>query len=139
MQQNNHNPSLVSYDDDDDDDVYTSMEYLKQHNRKRKVHSINNNNLWKVTAGVTMSCCGTEDEVKRMRRVKNRESVEKCRTKQRLRMERLQVEQTCLVGENKRLGDAVTQVECNLQLLCDLAAQIQLHGRLETKIKTALQ
>lgn len=53
----------------------------------------------------------TDDEVKRMRRVKNRESVEKCRTKQRLRMEALQIEQTCLKSENQMLRATVMQIE----------------------------
>lgn len=53
----------------------------------------------------------SDDEVKRMRRVKNRESVEKCRTKQRLRMEALQIEQTCLKSENQMLRATVMQIE----------------------------
>lgn len=53
----------------------------------------------------------SDDEVKRMRRVKNRESVEKCRTKQRLRMEALQVEETCLKSENEMLRATVTKID----------------------------
>ena len=51
------------------------------------------------------------DEVKRIRRVRNRESVEKCRTKQRLRMEALQVEQTCLLSENELLSESIRKIE----------------------------
>lgn len=53
----------------------------------------------------------SDDDFKRMRRVKNRESVEKCRTKQRVRVEALQVEQTCLKSENQMLCRTVTQID----------------------------
>lgn len=50
----------------------------------------------------------SEEELKRIRRVKNRASVEKCRTKQRKRMEALEVEMHCLRQENRNL-EAVTK------------------------------
>lgn len=66
----------------------------------------------------------SEEELKRIRRVKNRESVEKCRTKQRLRMEALQVEQTCLMGENNCLRQTVGKVEGDLQRLKESALHL---------------
>lgn len=57
----------------------------------------------------------SDDEVKRMRRVKNRESVEKCRMKQRLRIEALQVEQSCLKSENEMVRATVMQVDSLLR------------------------
>lgn len=45
----------------------------------------------------------TEEELKRIRRVKNRASVEKCRTKQRKRMESLEIELQALQQENNNL------------------------------------
>lgn len=50
----------------------------------------------------------SEEELKRIRRVKNRASVEKCRTKQRKRMEALEIEMHCLRQENRNL-EAVTK------------------------------
>lgn len=50
----------------------------------------------------------SEEELKRIRRVKNRASVEKCRTKQRKRMEALEIEMRCLKQENRNL-EAVTK------------------------------
>jgi hypothetical protein len=45
----------------------------------------------------------TDEEMKRIRRVKNRASVEKCRTKQRKRMEALELELQALQQENSNL------------------------------------
>lgn len=45
----------------------------------------------------------TDEELKRIRRVKNRASVEKCRTKQRKRMESLEIELQMLQEENSNL------------------------------------
>lgn len=53
----------------------------------------------------------SEEELKRIRRVKNRASVEKCRTKQRLRMEALQTELKTLTSENKALRDLTTWMD----------------------------
>jgi hypothetical protein len=50
----------------------------------------------------------SEDELRRIRRVKNRASVEKCRNKQRRRMEALEVELHALHQENNHL-QAVTK------------------------------
>lgn len=63
----------------------------------------------------------SEEELKKLRRVKNRESVEKCRTKQRLRMEALQMEQACLTTENKTLREMKELIKesCN-----EISAQV---------------
>lgn len=54
----------------------------------------------------------SEEELKRIRRVKNRASVEKCRTKQRLRMEALEQELQTLQRENQSML-AVTKCVVN--------------------------
>lgn len=78
----------------------------------------------------------TEEEVKRMRRVKNRESVEKCRTKQRMRTEALQVEQTCLVNENKAMNDAFTRIEYFLNQIHENSNQIEMTEAMKVKLST---
>lgn len=55
------------------------------------------------------------EEKKLLRRVKNRESVEKCRTRQRLRMETLEIEETCLIRENVILKETLKEVLTSLR------------------------
>lgn len=55
----------------------------------------------------------TEEELRKIRRVKNRESVEKCRAKQRLRLEALQVEQSCLRSENEAMRGLCDMIRAN--------------------------
>lgn len=57
------------------------------------------------------------DELKRIRRVKNRASVEKCRTKQRLRMEALQLEMATLQSENKALRDLTSWMDSSVDAI----------------------
>lgn len=89
--------------------------------------------------GIGKSFNMTDDEIKRMRRVKNRESVEKCRMKQRLRMEALQVEQTCLVGENKTLTKAVEDLERRLKEVHECAPNLGLSEKTTQRLSTVLQ
>lgn len=53
----------------------------------------------------------SEEELKKLRRVKNRASVEKCRTKQRLRMEALQMEMNVLTCENLVMRETANKLD----------------------------
>lgn len=78
-----------------------------------------NARTWKATEPTaTMGAQISEEELRKMRRVKNRASVEKCRTKQRLRMEALQVEQKCLISECTVIKEALGKVENVLRESC---------------------
>lgn len=59
----------------------------------------------------------TEEELKRIRRVKNRASVEKCRTKQRKRMESLEIELQMLQEENSTLLAVTKCVVSNFDVI----------------------
>lgn len=59
----------------------------------------------------------SEAELKRIRRVKNRASVEKCRTKQRLRMEALQTELENLTSENKTLRELASWMDSSVVVI----------------------
>lgn len=59
----------------------------------------------------------TEEELKRLRRVKNRASVEKCRAKQRMRMEALKTEMKALVSENKTLRDLTAWMDSTVDAI----------------------
>ena len=64
----------------------------------------------------------TEEEAKRIRRVKNRASVEKCRTKQRQRLDRLNKERASLTDENELLRDTADQVRGSMQMILEQVA-----------------
>lgn len=68
----------------------------------------------------------SEDELKRIRRVKNRASVEKCRTKQRLRMEALQNELATLTSENKALRDLTSWMDSSVD---EISSQVTMFSR----------
>lgn len=79
----------------------------------------NSRRVWKATECVGMAMPQiSEEELRKMRRVKNRASVEKCRTKQRLRMEALQVEQKCLMNECAMIKETLGKVENALREAC---------------------
>ncbi len=63
-----------------------------------------------------------EEEAKRIRRVKNRASVEKCRTKQRQRLDRLNKERAALTGENALLRGTADQVRGAMQQILEQVA-----------------
>lgn len=65
----------------------------------------------------------SEEELKRIRRVKNRASVEKCRTKQRLRMEALQSELKTLTSENNTLRDLTTWMDSSVDVISSQLAE----------------
>lgn len=71
----------------------------------------------------------TEEEVKRIRRVKNRASVEKCRTKQRLRMEALQCELNELRSENQTLRDLTTWMDSSVEDISSQVAELRHNGK----------
>lgn len=78
-----------------------------------------NGRKWKaIEPAATMTAQISDEELRKMRRVKNRASVEKCRTKQRLRMEALQVEQKCLMSECTVIKEALGKVENVLRESC---------------------
>lgn len=65
----------------------------------------------------------SEEEQKRIRRVKNRASVEKCRNKQRRRLEALQREREALTGENHLLRNAADGLRRSMsEVLSQVAA-----------------
>lgn len=65
----------------------------------------------------------SEEEQKRIRRVKNRASVEKCRNKQRMRLESLTREREALTVENTMLRSAAEQVRLSMSsILSQVAA-----------------
>lgn len=55
------------------------------------------------------------DELKRIRRLRNRASVEKCRKKQRLKVEALQMERACLQSENLSMKSCLHEISCKAQ------------------------
>lgn len=67
----------------------------------------------------------SEEELKRIRRVKNRASVEKCRTKQRLRMEALQDERKTLQVENKALEGLTEWMDSKLMVISSEIASLE--------------
>lgn len=90
----------------------------------------------------------SEEELKKLRRVKNRESVERCRTKQRLRMEALQVEQTCLRLENKNLREARNSIRAVLRDISEQMKSLKRHmenrdkgddGKVEKELQRGIQ
>lgn len=61
---------------------------------------------------------------KRLRRLKNRASVERCRQKQRIRLERLTHEQSSLTEENKLLLECSEEVRRTLALILTQVASL---------------
>lgn len=90
---------------------------------RQKKHGMLGNGRGRAKGGGPWSHL-SEDELKKLRRVKNRESVEKCRTKQRLRMEALQIEQACLTGENKTLREVSHLITSNYTQICLEVAKV---------------
>jgi len=66
----------------------------------------------------------TEEEQKRIRRVKNRASVEKCRHKQRMRLESLTQERTALGHENVLLRNSADEVRTVMQIILEQVASL---------------
>lgn len=71
----------------------------------------------------------TEEELKRIRRVKNRASVEKCRAKQRMRMEALQCELKVLKYENQTLRDLTTWMDSSVNDISSQMTELGYHKR----------
>lgn len=71
----------------------------------------------------------TEEEMKRIRRVKNRASVEKCRTKQRLRMEALQCELKELECENQTLRELTTWMDSSVDDISSRMVELGYSGK----------
>lgn len=80
-----------------------------------------------VDGGSSVSAGGppvSEEEQKRIRRVKNRASVEKCRNKQRIRLESLTREREALAAENSTLRSATEQVRTAMNAILSQVAAL---------------
>ena len=62
------------------------------------------------------------EELKRIRRLRNRASVEKCRKNQRLKIEALQVERACLQSENLSMKSCFQDIRSKAQAFFDECA-----------------
>lgn len=80
----------------------------------------------------------SEEELRKLRRVKNRESVEKCRTKQRLRMEALQVEQKCLMSECALIKETLGKVQYALRETYQYEHLFGMRDDLRNRVRSAL-
>lgn len=80
----------------------------------------------------------SEEDLKRIRRVKNRASVEKCRTKQRLRTEALQMELKALTSENKTLRDLTTWMGSNVNVISTHLAEAASSEKKQSSLKASV-
>jgi Basic region leucine zipper len=95
-----------------------------QHQQERRRYKQESSEDVPDVTEINLSTAMSEEEQKRIRRVKNRASVEKCRNKQRKRMEALEQEKLALIRDNKAMLGVCKAVIASFDAISTEAAAI---------------